>query len=136
MQKLWENTLYVFHASEDIPVETFEINPISAEVHLRSQLDFEVVQSYTINIQATDGGGLSEECTLLVKVIDTNDNPPEVIISSITKIIRRTHLETLVALFSVRDQDSGENGRLLLYQEGPPIFLKPTFKNFFTPSFR
>ncbi|XP_052498862.1 protocadherin beta-14 [Budorcas taxicolor] len=121
-----------FHASEDIR-KTFEINPISAEVHLRSQLDFEVVQSYTINIQATDGGGLSEECTLLVKVIDTNDNPPEVIISSITKIIPENAAETLVALFSVRDQDSGENGRIICsIQDDLPFFLKPTFKNFFT----
>uniref|UniRef100_A0A8B9YKX3 Protocadherin beta 14 n=1 Tax=Bos mutus grunniens TaxID=30521 RepID=A0A8B9YKX3_BOSMU len=121
-----------FHASEDIR-KTFEINPISGEVHLRSQLDFEVVQSYTINIQATDGGGLSEECTLLVKVIDTNDNPPEVIISSITKIIPENAAETLVALFSVRDQDSGENGRIICsIQDDLPFFLKPTFKNFFT----
>ncbi|XP_040097484.1 protocadherin beta-14-like [Oryx dammah] len=121
-----------FHASEDIR-KTFEINPISGAVHLRSQLDFEVVQSYTINIQATDGGGLSEECTLLVKVIDTNDNPPEVIISSITKIIPENAAETLVALFSVRDQDSGENGRIICsIQDDLPFFLKPTFKNFFT----
>ncbi|KAB0338916.1 hypothetical protein FD754_024253, partial [Muntiacus muntjak] len=121
-----------FHASEDIR-KTFEINPVSGEVHLRSQLDFEVVQSYTINIQATDGGGLSEECTLLVKVIDTNDNPPEVIISSITKIIPENAAETLVALFSVRDQDAGENGRIICsIQDDLPFFLKPTFKNFFT----
>ncbi|XP_044931310.1 protocadherin beta-14 [Mustela putorius furo] len=124
---------YTFlHASEDIR-KTFEINPISGEVHLRSCLDFEVIQFYTIRIQATDGGGLSEECTLLVKVIDINDNPPEVTISSFTKSIPENASETLVALFSVRDQDSGDNGRMVCsIQDDLPFYLKPTFKNFFT----
>uniref|UniRef100_A0A2K5HD65 Cadherin domain-containing protein n=1 Tax=Colobus angolensis palliatus TaxID=336983 RepID=A0A2K5HD65_COLAP len=121
-----------FHASEDIR-KTFEINPISGEVNLRSPLDFEVIQSYTINIQATDGGGLSGKCTLLVKVMDINDNPPEVIISSITKRIPENASETLVALFSVVDQDSEDNGRTTCsIQDNLPFFLKPTFKNFFT----
>ncbi|CAD7678929.1 unnamed protein product [Nyctereutes procyonoides] len=124
---------YTFlYASEDIR-KTFEINPISGEVHLRSCLDFEVIQFYTISIQATDGGGLSEECTLLVNVIDINDNPPEVTISSYTKSIPENASETLVALFSVRDQDSGDNGRMVCsIQDELPFFLKPTFKNFFT----
>ncbi|XP_072812462.1 protocadherin beta-14-like [Vicugna pacos] len=124
---------YTFvHAAEDTR-KTFEINPVSGEVHLRSRLDFEVIQSYTIKIQATDGGGLSEECTLLVTVIDINDNPPEVIMSSITKIIPENASEILVALFSVRDQDAGENGRIVCsIQDDLPFFLKPTFKNFYT----
>ncbi|XP_037657884.1 protocadherin beta-14 [Choloepus didactylus] len=121
-----------FHASEDIR-KTFEINPISGDVHLKSHLDFEVIQTYTINIQATDGGGLSEKCTLLVKVIDINDNPPEVTMSSITNRIPENAPETLVAVFSVRDQDSGDNGRMVCsIQDDLPFFLKPTFKNFFT----
>ncbi|VFV21522.1 protocadherin beta-18 [Lynx pardinus] len=124
---------YTFlHASEDIR-KTFEINPISGEVHLRSCLDFEVIQFYTINIQATDGGGLSAECSLLVKVVDINDNPPEVTISSFTKTVPENASETLVALFSVRDQDAGDNGRMVCsIQDELPFFLKPTFKNFFT----
>ncbi|XP_008567710.1 PREDICTED: protocadherin beta-14-like [Galeopterus variegatus] len=121
-----------FHASEDIR-KTFEISPISGEVNLRSHLDFEVIQSYSINIQATDGGGLSEKCILLIKVIDINDNPPEVTMSSITKTIPENASETLVALFSVRDQDSGDNGKTVCsIRDDLPFLLKPTFKNFFT----
>ncbi|KAL6048614.1 hypothetical protein STEG23_002299 [Scotinomys teguina] len=120
------------HASEGIR-KTFEINPISGEVRLRSLLDFEVIQSYSVNIQATDGGGLSAKCTLSVKVLDINDNAPEVTISSITKKIPENASETLIALFSVRDQDSGDNGRILCsIPDNLPFILKPTFKNFFT----
>uniref|UniRef100_A0A8C2VZ89 Protocadherin beta 14 n=1 Tax=Chinchilla lanigera TaxID=34839 RepID=A0A8C2VZ89_CHILA len=121
-----------FHASEDIR-KTFEINPLSGEVNLRSQLDFETTQSYSINIQATDGGGLSEKCALLIKVLDINDNLPEVIMSSITNTIPENASETLVALFSVRDHDAGDNGRMVCsIQDDLPFILKPTIKNFFT----
>ncbi|KAM6148485.1 protocadherin beta-14-like [Erethizon dorsatum] len=121
-----------FHASEDIR-KTFEINPLSGEVNLISQLDFETIQSYSINIQATDGGGLSEKCALLIKVLDINDNPPEVIMSSITNTIPENAPETLVALFSVRDHDTGDNGRMVCsIQDDLPFIMKPTFKNFFT----
>ncbi|KAM6224267.1 uncharacterized protein ACDL77_023850 [Rhynchocyon petersi] len=121
-----------FHASEDIR-KAFEVNPVSGEVRLKALLDFEITQLYTINIQATDGGGLSEKCILLVKVMDVNDNAPEVTMSSITNRIPENTPETLVAVFSVRDQDSGENGRVICsIQEDLPFVLKPTFKNFFT----
>ncbi|XP_023559812.1 protocadherin beta-14 [Octodon degus] len=121
-----------FHASEDIR-KTFEINPLSGEVNLRSQLDFETIQSYSINIQAIDGGGLLEKCALLIKVLDINDNPPEVIMSSVTNTIPENASETLVALFSVRDHDAGDNGRMVCsIQDDLPFLLKPTFKNFFT----
>ncbi|XP_036751874.2 protocadherin beta-14-like [Manis pentadactyla] len=121
-----------FHVSEDIR-KTFEINPTSGEVRLRSSLDFEVIQSYYVNIQATDGGGLSEKCTLLIKVMDVNDNAPEVTLSSVTHRIPENVPETLVAVFSVRDQDSGDNGRVVCsIQDDLPFLLKPTFKNFYT----
>ncbi|XP_054998772.1 protocadherin beta-14-like [Sorex araneus] len=124
---------YTFlHASEDIR-KTFKIDPVSGEIHLISHLDFEEIQFYAINIQATDGGGLSEECTLMVNVIDINDNPPEITISSLTQTIPENSSETLVSLFSVRDKDAGENGRIICsVQDDIPFYLKPTFKNFFT----
>ncbi|XP_037003595.2 protocadherin beta-14-like [Artibeus jamaicensis] len=121
-----------FHASEDIR-KTFEINSTSGEVRLRSRLDFEVIQSYTINIQATDGGGLSEKCSLLIKVLDVNDNSPEVTMSSITNRVPENSPQILVAVFSIRDQDSGDNGRMVCsIQDDLPFILKPTLKNFFT----
>nr|XP_051700320.1 protocadherin beta-14 [Oryctolagus cuniculus] len=122
----------LFHASEDVR-KTFEINPVTGEVGLKSHLDFEVIQSYTITTQATDGGGLSGKCTLVIKVLDVNDNPPEVTISSITNSIPENTPETLVAIFSVRDPDSGDNGRMVCsIQDDLPFLLKPTFKNFYT----
>ncbi|XP_076768879.1 protocadherin beta-18-like isoform X2 [Arvicanthis niloticus] len=121
------------HISRDVQ-NTFEIHPISGEVHLKRLLDFEVIQSYTINVQAIDGGSLSGKSVIIVQVTDMNDNPPEIVITSLMSPIPENGLsEMVVAVFSLRDQDSGENGRMMCsIQDKIPFLLKPTFKNFYT----
>ncbi|XP_036704225.1 protocadherin beta-18-like [Balaenoptera musculus] len=121
------------HVSRDIR-KTFEIHPISGEVRLKALLDFELIKSYTINIQAIDGGSLSGKSTILVSVVDVNDNPPEIVITSLTSPIpENSSPEMVVAVFSLRDQDSGDNGRMVCsIQDNLPFLLKPTFKNFYT----
>ncbi|KAM6224266.1 protocadherin beta-18-like [Rhynchocyon petersi] len=126
--------LYSFsHASRDVR-KTFEINPISGEVYLKAPLDFELTQSYTINIQATDGGGLSGKSAITVQVVDVNDNPPEVVMTSLTSSIpENSPPETVVAVFRVRDKDTGDNGNMVCsIPDNLPFLLKPTFKNFYT----
>ncbi|KAM8764470.1 putative protocadherin beta-18 isoform 3-T3 [Rhynchonycteris naso] len=114
--------------------KTFEIHPISGKVYLKEFLDFELIQSYTINIQAIDGGGLSGKSTILVRVVDVNDNPPEIVLTSLTSTIpENSSPEMTVAVFSLRDQDSGDNGKMVCsIQDNLPFLLKPTFKNFYT----
>ncbi|XP_053078170.1 protocadherin beta-18-like [Acinonyx jubatus] len=121
------------HVSRDIR-KTFEIHPISGEIRLKALLDFELIQSFTINIQATDGGGLSGKSAVLVQVVDVNDNPPEIVMTSLTSPIpENSSPEMVVAIFSVRDQDSGDNGRMVCsIEDDLPFLLKPTFKNFYT----
>ncbi|XP_077753694.1 protocadherin beta-18-like [Canis aureus] len=121
------------HVSTDIR-KTFEIHPISGEIHLKALLDFELIQSYTINIQATDGGSLSGKSAILVQVVDVNDNPPEILMTSLTsRIPENSSPEMVVAVFSLRDQDAGNNGRMVCsIQDDLPFLLRPTFKNFYT----
>ncbi|XP_069340241.1 protocadherin beta-18 [Eulemur rufifrons] len=121
------------HVSRDVR-KTFEIHPISGEVHLKALLDFEIIPYYIINIQAIDGGGLSGKSSILVRVIDVNDNPPEIAMTSLTSpILENSPPEVVVAVFSVRDQDAGDNGRMVCsIQDNLPFLLKPTFKNFYT----
>ncbi|XP_030176033.1 LOW QUALITY PROTEIN: protocadherin beta-18-like [Lynx canadensis] len=121
------------HVSRDIR-KTFEIHPISGEIRLKALLDFELIQSFTINIQATDGGSLSGKSAVLVQVVDVNDNPPEIVMTSLTSPVpENSSPEMVVAIFSVRDQDSGDNGRMVCsIQDDLPFLLKPTFKNFYT----
>ncbi|XP_023370358.1 protocadherin beta-9-like [Otolemur garnettii] len=120
-----------FDAAEDIPT-TFQINPFSGEIILRELLDYELVKSYKINIQATDGGGLSARCTVLVQVLDTNDNPPELIMSSLSNHIAENSPEMVLAVFRIIDRDSGENGKMVCYiQDYLPFLLKHSVDNFY-----
>ncbi|XP_027253879.1 protocadherin beta-18-like [Cricetulus griseus] len=121
------------HVSRDVR-KTFKIHPTSGEVHLKAPLDFEVIQSYTINVQAVDGGSLSGKSAIIVQVTDVNDNPPEIVFTSVISPIPENGLsEMVVAVFSVRDQDSGDNSRMMCsIPDNLPFLLKPTFKNFYT----
>ncbi|XP_017196598.3 protocadherin beta-2 [Oryctolagus cuniculus] len=124
---------YIFsQASEDIR-KTFQINAKSGELILTQELDFESVQTYTVNIQAIDGGGLSGNCVVFVQVMDLNDNPPELSISTLISQIPENSQETVIAVFSVSDPDSGDNGRIVCsIQDDLPFFLKPSVENFYT----
>ncbi|XP_045854821.1 protocadherin beta-16-like [Meles meles] len=122
----------LFQPSEDIS-KTLEVNPVTGEIRLKKQVDFETVLSYEVDIKATDGGGLSGKCTLLLQVVDVNDNPPEVTLSALTSPIPENSPEIVVAVFSVSDPDSGDNGKTISsIQDDLPFLLKPSVKNFYT----
>ncbi|XP_077625026.1 protocadherin beta-16-like [Crocuta crocuta] len=122
----------LFQPSEDIS-KTLEVNPLTGEIRLRKQVDFETVMSYEVDIKATDGGGLTGKCTLLLQVVDVNDNPPEVTMSALTSPIPENSPEIVVAVFSVSDPDSGDNGKTISsIQDDLPFLLKPSVKNFYT----
>ncbi|XP_032192335.1 protocadherin beta-16 isoform X1 [Mustela erminea] len=122
----------LFQPSEDIS-KTLEVNPVTGEIRLKKQVDFETVVSYEVDIKATDGGGLSGKCTLLLQVVDVNDNPPEVTLSALTSPIPENSPEIVVAVFSVSDTDSGDNGKTITsIQDDLPFLLKPSIKNFYT----
>nr|XP_059857258.1 protocadherin beta-2-like [Delphinus delphis] len=119
-------------ASEDIR-KTFGINAKSGELLLTQELDFESIQTYTLNIQATDGGGLSGSCVVFVQVMDLNDNPPELTMSTLITEIPETLQEPVIAVFSVSDPDSGDNGRMVCsIQNDVPFILKPSVENFYS----
>ncbi|XP_064244131.1 protocadherin beta-16-like [Passer domesticus] len=93
-------------------LQTFKINPETGHIRLKKPLDYEEKKTYEIDVQAVDGGGLSTHCKVEVQVKDVNDNAPEVIITSHTSTLSEAAPpDTVVALFNVRDRDSGDNGR-------------------------
>ncbi|KAM4869048.1 protocadherin beta-15-like [Urocitellus parryii] len=124
-------TYSLFYSSQEIG-KTFELNSLSGEIRLIKMLDFETISSYELDIEASDGGGLSGKCSVSIKVLDVNDNSPELTISSFTSPIPENSPETEVALFRTRDRDSGENGRTVCsIQDDVPFTLKPSVENFY-----
>ncbi|KAM4875305.1 protocadherin beta-4 [Thomomys bottae] len=121
-----------FQASDDIK-QTFSINEITGEIRLKKALDFEKVNNYRVEIEATDGGGLTGKGTVFIEVVDVNDNAPEITISSLTSSIPENAPETVVSVFRIRDRDSGDNGKTVCsIPDNLPFILKSTFKNFYT----
>ncbi|XP_064017489.1 protocadherin beta-15-like isoform X6 [Pogoniulus pusillus] len=113
--------------------ELFELNADTGEIRVAGKLDFEETQSYEMIVEATDGGGLSAHCKVHVDLVDVNDNAPEIALTSHTASIPEdAPPRTVVALFSVRDRDSGDNGRTECTIEGDlPFTLTPTFDNYY-----
>ncbi|XP_051019091.1 protocadherin beta-7 [Acomys russatus] len=121
-----------FYATERI-LQTFQINSTSGNLYLKGKLNYEAIQTYSITLQAKDGGGLSGKCTVVVEVTDVNDNPPELLMSSLTSPIAENSPETVVAVFRIRDRDSGNNGKTTCsISHDLPFLLKPSVENFYT----
>ena len=95
-------------------------------------LDFKAARFYNVEIAATDGRGLSGKCTVAIEV-NVNDDAPELTMLRFISSIPENSPETVVAVFSVSDPDSGDNGKMVSsIQNDSPFLLKPTFKNFYT----
>ncbi|NXQ23263.1 PCDB4 protein, partial [Peucedramus taeniatus] len=72
-------------------------------------------------------------CKVLVEVVDVNDNAPELVVSSFSSPLpENTVPGTVVALFTVRDRDSGANGKISCALEDQFFFsLRPAYKNYY-----
>ncbi|XP_052597940.1 protocadherin beta-6 [Peromyscus californicus insignis] len=113
--------------------QPFVIDEVTGEIRLKRVLDFEATTYYNMEIVATDSGGFSGKCSVLVAVVDVNDNAPTLTISSLTTSIPENAPEAVVAVFRVSDPDSGDNGRMVCsIQNNLPFLLKPTFENYYT----
>ncbi|XP_051972969.1 protocadherin beta-16-like isoform X11 [Xyrauchen texanus] len=91
--------------------ELFEITPDTGEIRLLAHLDYESQNSYQLNINARDKGGLSDTCKMFIDVIDENDNSPTIQLMSFSNTIpENTPVGTTVAVINLEDADSGKNG--------------------------
>ncbi|XP_068069528.2 protocadherin beta-15-like [Danio rerio] len=93
----------------------FEVNSITGEIILLNLLDFEVKDKYEIDIQASDKGivPLATDKSVIIKIVDVNDNAPEIEVTSFSSDIPEdSRPGTTVALISVTDLDSGLNGKI------------------------
>uniref|UniRef100_A0A8B9DYE0 Protocadherin gamma-C3 n=1 Tax=Anser cygnoides TaxID=8845 RepID=A0A8B9DYE0_ANSCY len=124
---------YAFTQTSERSRQLFELNAATGEIRVSGNLDFEETKKHKLVVRATDGGGLSAHCKVHVEVLDVNDNAPEIVLTSLTASIPEdAPPRTVVALFSVRDRDSGDNGRTECAIDGDlPFSLTPTFDNYY-----
>ncbi|XP_040290283.1 protocadherin alpha-C2 isoform X2 [Bufo bufo] len=97
--------------------QLFSIEPRTGEIKVNGVLDYEKSSSYEIYIQAIDKGPvpMTGHCKVLVEVIDANDNAPEIMVTSnYSPVAENSQVDTVVALMSVTDKDSGINRKVSL----------------------
>ncbi|KAM6222494.1 protocadherin gamma-A11-like [Rhynchocyon petersi] len=124
---------YSFRNMENKASEMFQLDPRTGEVVLQGPLDYEKYRSYEIEIQGQDGGGLLTTAKLLIAVVDVNDNPPEVTITSSTNsVLENAPPGTVIALLNVQDQDSEESGQVSCFiSKNLPFKLEKTYGNYY-----
>ncbi|XP_075298049.1 protocadherin gamma-A10-like isoform X13 [Opisthocomus hoazin] len=97
----------------------FHLDSETGAMTLLQSLDFEEGDSYELEVQAEEGGGLFDTAKVTITVTDVNDNAPELTVSSALKEISEDAPSgTVVALLHVQDRDSGANGEVRCSLDG------------------
>ncbi|XP_035583541.1 LOW QUALITY PROTEIN: protocadherin alpha-10-like [Zalophus californianus] len=133
------NKEMIYSFSSLVPSSTrrkFLMNEKTGEIRVNDAIDFEDSNTYEIHVDVTDKGNppMVGHCTVLVEVLDENDNSPEVVITSLALPVREdAQVGSVIALISVSDRDSGANGQVTCtLTPRVPFKLVSTFKNYYS----
>ncbi|XP_017815444.2 protocadherin alpha-10 isoform X5 [Papio anubis] len=114
----------------------FWINERTGEIKVNDAIDFEDSNTYEIHVDVTDKGNppMVGHCTVLVELLDENDNSPEVIVTSLSLPVKEdAQVGAVIALISVSDHDSGANGQVTCsLTPHVPFKLVSTYKNYYS----
>lgn len=101
--------------------ELFQVDNKSGHLTLKNPVDFEEKRTYELDVQATDLGAnpIPSVCKIIIHITDVNDNAPEISITPMTSITtgiahisEAAEKDSLVALISTSDRDSGVNSQV------------------------
>ncbi|XP_029029350.1 protocadherin beta-15-like [Betta splendens] len=128
---------YSFSGHAPIKVrQLFSVDSRTGEIKVKGVIDYEKARMHEIYVQAKDKGpsAVAVHCKVLVNVLDKNDNFPEVILTSVsTPVQEDAPPGTVIAVISVTDKDSGENGNVdCEIPHQVPFQLHSSFKNYYT----
>uniref|UniRef100_A0A3B4WHS6 Protocadherin 2 alpha b 9 n=1 Tax=Seriola lalandi dorsalis TaxID=1841481 RepID=A0A3B4WHS6_SERLL len=126
--------VYSFGNDVDTRVhKRFDLNPVIGVITVAGAIDFEESGRYEIDIQASDKGAatLTTDKTVIINIVDVNDNAPEIDVTSFSRALPEDSKPgTTVALISVKDSDSGLNGKVMCHiGQGLPFLLTPSLQN-------
>ncbi|XP_030002113.1 protocadherin alpha-C2-like [Sphaeramia orbicularis] len=125
---------YSLYTSEKTQ-ETFNLNPSTGEITVKGVLNYEDFKIYDMEVIATDKGtnSLSGQCTIKIMVEDMNDNHPQISIKSFqSPVSEDIKLDTVIAVVSVSDKDSGDNGVVDLHiPDHMPFKLRESSDNYY-----
>ncbi|XP_035288691.1 protocadherin gamma-A12-like isoform X22 [Anguilla anguilla] len=114
--------------------ELFSLNQNNGDIRVVGEIDYEKSKHFQINVIATDIGGLSNSCKVIIDSTDVNDNAPVISLASFSNAIPEDSLPgTTVAIFNVKDIDSGINGQInCIVSPSLPFKIKSSIANYYT----
>ncbi|XP_028316130.1 protocadherin beta-16-like [Gouania willdenowi] len=114
--------------------QVFSLNLKTGEVRVAAEIDYEKESSYEMQISAKDGLGQPSYATLIIDIIDVNDNAPVIHVKSLTNPIpENVSPGTEVGIINVQDRDSEKNRQVRCsLQQGVPFKLVPSIKNYYS----
>ncbi|XP_077433280.1 protocadherin alpha-5-like isoform X12 [Vanacampus margaritifer] len=120
----------------DNDVDKFAIDSVTGEITVNGELDHEKGNAVEIRVQAKDKGlnSRASHCKILIEIIDINDNPPKISVTSLVDVVREdAPLDTMVGLLTVKDNDTDKNGVVNVQIIEPvPFKIKNTYKNHYS----
>ncbi|XP_022527791.2 protocadherin alpha-C2 isoform X11 [Astyanax mexicanus] len=128
---MYSYSLYTSEKTQD----TFSLNPNNGEIRVKEMINYEDFRIYDMEILAADKGvnSLSGKCKVRILITDMNDNHPEISIKSFTSPVKEDiAVGAVIAVVSVSDKDSGENGQINVYiSDKLPFKLRESSDHYF-----
>ena len=87
-------------------VGVFSLNPSTGEITLSnvSANNFEVNNSFTLDVKVTDSGGLTDTKTITINVLDVNESPSQLNLTN-QHVTENSSIGKIVGQFSTVDED-------------------------------
>ncbi|XP_023869485.1 protocadherin gamma-A1 isoform X6 [Salvelinus sp. IW2-2015] len=123
---------YFEHATKSIQ-ELFTIDPISGEVRVVGDIDYEKNKQFQIKVKAKDHGGLTDSCGIVIDVIDINDNIPKITVMSFYSALPEDSVPgTIIAMINIQDLDSAENTKITCsIHNNLPFKMESSLSNYY-----
>ncbi|XP_075902444.1 protocadherin alpha-8-like [Nelusetta ayraudi] len=125
---------YFFGAQLDQKLyDIFTLDKNTGEIGVKGDIDFEKHEVFKLDVHATDKGQppMSTDCRVIIKVLDMNDNTPQIEVTSLSNMVSEgSKVGTVVSLISVTDLDAGVNGKVICsLSDNVPFELKPSYQD-------
>ena len=116
----------------------FEVDQYTGEIMLKSELDYETKDIFSLLVEAYDMGvgSLPALAKVFVYVQDVNDHEPVITVSGLSPsgavtLSEAARISSNVASLTVEDRDKGVSGVVSCQSLDPDMALEPMFKNNF-----
>ncbi|CAI5652148.1 unnamed protein product [Oreochromis niloticus] len=121
---------------QDHILDLFEIDSKTGAISVKGKVDYEENRAFEIHAEASDKGQppMSAHCKVLVEVLDLNDNAPEIMVTSLLNTVKEdAEVGAAIALVSVLDKDSGNNGAVkAVIASKTPFKLDTNYRNYYS----